>query len=333
MGFVLGLDIGYSNLKVAFGEVPAAGSANQPGPIARVLPAGAARVDDLPTRIGKAAGDDDALVVTIEGEKWVAGVSQSRIESPRQLHADFPSSREYKALLRAALLMTGRLRIDHLVTGLPVKQALDRASAAKLQEALVGEHQVTAKRTVTVEQVTVVPQPVGAFLDLVDTHDDHEALEDSRIMIIDPGYYSVDWVAIEHGEIRKASSGTSTSAMSVLIEAIDHALQQEYGGTAGAERIEHVIRSGKSSVRVYGDEVDLRPYIAAAAIKVAESALTEMKTTMRSNERAVDIVLIAGGGANTYRDATADVFPRSKIIVPHEPVLANARGFWTYANQ
>ncbi len=69
--FVTGLDIGYSNLKLAFGEVPDGGTPRPP--ITRVLPAGAGRLSDLPLRMGKADGDTDALVVNVNGEKWVAG--------------------------------------------------------------------------------------------------------------------------------------------------------------------------------------------------------------------------------------------------------------------
>ena len=76
--FAIGLDIGYSNLKLVYGEVPDSGP---PKPaVTQVLPAGAGRLSDLPLRMGKADGDTDALVVNVNGEKWVAGVDQARLE-------------------------------------------------------------------------------------------------------------------------------------------------------------------------------------------------------------------------------------------------------------
>ena len=100
--FVIGLDIGYSNLKLAFGDVDKGGT---PRPtVTRVLPGGAGRLSDLPIRLGKGEGDADAIVVNVNGEKWVAGVDQARLEtSMRELHADYPASDAYQALFHAAL--------------------------------------------------------------------------------------------------------------------------------------------------------------------------------------------------------------------------------------
>lgn len=75
--FAIGLDIGYSNLKLAYEEVPDSGT---PKPaVTQVLPAGAGRLPNLPLRMGKADGDTDALVVNVNGEKWVYTGSRPRL--------------------------------------------------------------------------------------------------------------------------------------------------------------------------------------------------------------------------------------------------------------
>ena len=325
--FAFGIDVGYSAVKICFGDAEAS-------PQTRVLPAGAGRVEDLPAKIGGGSADDGVMVVTVEGEKWAAGVDHARLETTvRQLHPDYPSTAAYRALFHAALILGERKEVDHLVTGLPTSQALDRGFANRLRERLLGEHQVSERRTIKVHKVTVLPQPAGAYCDLVGSFEDTDLLAEARIMVIDPGFFSVDWVALENGEIRKASSGTSRRAMSVLIETVNGLIREEQGGGPGVDRIEQAIRNGTGSVPVYGDKVDLAPFIAKAAERVATDALTEMKQMMRQNERAVDIVLIAGGGAHVYEAAAREVFPKSKIIVPQEPVVANARGFWNYALQ
>ena len=148
--FAIGLDIGYSNLKLAFGKVSDNGLAKPA--VTRVLPAGAGRLSDLPLRMGKADGDTDALVVNVNGEKWAAGVDQARLEtSVRELHADYPASDAYRALFHAALLMGEHETVDQLITGLPVSQFLDKDLRARLSDRLTGEHQVTAGRTITVK--------------------------------------------------------------------------------------------------------------------------------------------------------------------------------------
>jgi hypothetical protein len=47
----------------------------------------------------------------------------------------------------------------------------------------------------------------------------------------------------------------------------------------------------------------------------------------------VDLVLLTGGGAATYAEATRATYPRARVVVADEPVLANVRGFWLQANQ
>jgi plasmid segregation protein ParM len=51
---------------------------------------------------------------------------------------------------------------------------------------------------------------------------------------------------------------------------------------------------------------------------------------MRDDSRNPDIVLLAGGGGEVYAEAAREIFPRSRVEVPRDPTLANARGYWFY---
>lgn len=53
-------------MKLAYGDLTASG---KPDPtVTRILPAGADRLFDLLLKMGRADGDTDALVVTVNGE-------------------------------------------------------------------------------------------------------------------------------------------------------------------------------------------------------------------------------------------------------------------------
>lgn len=109
--FCLGLDIGYSNMKLALGDL----GGSQPHLL--LHPAGAAPVDRLPERIG---GGADAMQVLVEGKPYAAGVSPDRLQDwNRVLHADYPATTSYRALFHAALLLTERDTVEQVVTGLP----------------------------------------------------------------------------------------------------------------------------------------------------------------------------------------------------------------------
>jgi plasmid segregation protein ParM len=155
---ILGIDIGYSNLKLAYGEKGAT-------PKTLLRPAGAAPADRFSSRFdGKA--QDDFLHVQVNGEPFIAGVAPDRAEMwSRSLHADYPSSASYHALFHAGLLLSEVDHVDMLVTGLPVSQYLDEKRRHAIAEQMKGSHQVTPKRSVSVDAVKVIPQPVGGFLD------------------------------------------------------------------------------------------------------------------------------------------------------------------------
>jgi plasmid segregation protein ParM len=243
---VLGIDIGYSNLKLACGD---------PGGEPRVLlrPAGAAPADRLGERIAS-NGEEDFLRVLVNGEPFVAGLSPDRAELwSRELHEDYPSTTSYRALFHAGLLLAELDQIDRVVTGLPVNQYLNPELRERLAGQMRGEHQITPRRKITVGEVKVVPQPVGGFVDYVWGLPDATEIEDSRVLVVDPGFFSVDWVLISNGELRRQSCGTSLEASSVILDEAVRLIAQDFGGqrrqrTSGAHAPQRT-RAGPSSRR------------------------------------------------------------------------------------
>lgn len=327
-GFVAALDVGYSNLKLLAGQRGAT-------PVATVLPAGAGPAGAMPLHPHSAPGCDvrglqDGLEVQVDGAAWAAGVEPSRLQNwERELHPDYPATAGYRALVHAALLAAGRARIDTLVTGLPVSQWLDPAQRAALQARLTGRHAVTQAREVEVVSVQVLPQPAGAYLDLC--AGEPEAVAQARVLVVDSGFFSVDWAMFDEGAMRAANSGTSTAAMSVLLEGAADLIRRDHGSRIERDLLERAVRSGTASVPLFGRPVELAPYLTEAAKQTAPVALTAIRQTLRGERREVDLVLLAGGGAASYAEATRAVFPRARVVVPDQPVLANVRGFWLQA--
>lgn len=264
--FILGLDIGYSNLKIAMGF--------KGGHVTTtVLPVGAGPLALMPQQL--TGGEGNCIQVVIDDEKWVAGVEPDRLQGwNRELHDDYPATKPYKALFYAALLLSEQKEIDVLVTGLPVSQFMNPELREALKKRLEGEHQITLKRSVTVKSVVVVPQPAGAYMDIVSSTKDEgllEVLREGKTVVIDPGFFSVDWVALEEGEVRYHSSGTSLKAMSVLLKTINLLIQEEHGGSPGIDKIEKAIRSGKNEILLFGQKVGLKEYLDRESFNVAQN--------------------------------------------------------------
>jgi len=204
--------------------------------------------------------------------------------------------------------------------------------ATALVKKLKGSHQIAPKVEVNVKDVLVVPQPVGAFLHTINSlknnHDFLDEVSNGKTIIIDPGFFSVDWVVFDKGDLKHEFSGTNLKAMSVLIETIYKNIKRDYGVSSSKEDIEESIRLNINKLYIRSKKIDIIDYINEASSKVAEDALLAIRTSIRDIETELNTVVIAGGGAKVYETSVKKVFPDCKIIVSEPAVLANAIGFF-----
>jgi plasmid segregation protein ParM len=318
----LGMDIGYSNLKLALKRDDHEQSI--------ILPSGAAPADKFGTRFDGSLNTEH-IHVLVDGQAYIAGVSPDKAAlHSRALHAEYASSASYKALFHAALLLAEADEIDVLVTGLPISQFNDTERKTALEKMMTGSHHVTPARSIVVKKTLVVPQPIGGFLDYVKSK--KVDVEDSRIFVIDPGFFSVDWVVINDGNLQKQSSGTSLSASSVILEQCAISIAQHYGAKVAIEVLENALRAGKNSIKVLGKQVEFSAFLRDAVKIVAPSVLDAMQKAIRNEYGEPDEVLLVGGGAQFFEQAVKSVFNRISVNLPTEPVCSNARGFLIMAN-
>lgn len=314
---VIGMDIGYSNLKIKCGL---------PGKEKKiVLPVGVISAESVN---GFGRTDPNAVRVIVDGRPYIAGVAPSSMGADwqRTLHADYPSTDEYRALFHATLLTSAMKEVDILVTGLPVNQFLDKGLRTALENRLTGTHQVTAKRDVTVKRVVVVPQPIGGYMEAINGGQIPN-LEAMRVLIVDPGFYSTDWAMVRNGDVVRGALGTSVQAVSVLFEKVSSILFKEHGGRIPVEEIEQSVRTGEP-IFLFGDEIDIREALKEASTFVGHQVVDAVKASLRAVRTEVDVVLMVGGGANLYAESFANAFPRSKHLTLEDTVGANAGGFW-----
>jgi plasmid segregation protein ParM len=325
---VIGLDVGYSNLKIAVGE---AGASQR----VIVRPTDAAPVDRLGERV-RPGRLEDAVLVDVDGERWAAAIEPVRFEGwQRSLHEDFAATPADRALVKAALVLADRPVVDRLVTGLPVAQAQDARRREALRRALVGRH-VTERGAVEVGEVRIVPQPVGAFVDLLWSALDGDTMariEEGTVLVLDAGYYSFDWALIVAGELRRGASGTSLEAMSMLLERAAGMIAAQHGGRPQPLALEAALRQGREQVLVLGKRVPLKPVLERVAREVGSVALEALRQALRREVTNVDLVVVTGGGGALYGRQAADIFPGAEVRLARDPVGANARGFFHYGRR
>jgi len=320
----MGLDVGYSNVIAAFGDGTGA-------PERIVRPSQAAPLSILPGDAGLRAGE---VLVDVEGEQWVAFAAPGRVQEGRELHEDYTASKAYEALFKGALLNAAGEGdvIDVLVTGLPVTQARDDAYVDGLIARMTGTHRVSAKRQITVKSVQVVAQPIGTLTDIYCTSEHADVIEESVSLIIDPGFFSVDWVLFDHRELVSQSSSSSLNAMSVLLAACNEEIAKDEGGIPGVEKIEHALQSGKDFILLFGRKIQLKEYLDRAAARVIPGVFVEIKQKLRFLKgRAIDCVILGGGGASIYESYAKAEFPESLVVRPTDAICSNAFGFYQIA--
>jgi len=324
MAKFLGLDIGYSNVIGVFGDGDGVYESI-------VRPSQAAPLSEVPGDSGLRAGE---VLVDVDGEQWIAFAAPGRVQDGRELHENYTKSSAYKALFKAALLHAAGEEdvIERLVTGLPVSQSRDDAYVQGVVEMMTGVHQITVNRSIEVKSVTVVAQPIGTLTDIYCSSEHAEVVEESVSLILDPGFFSVDWVLFDHKELISKSSSSSVKAMSVLLEACNADIAKHHGGNPGIEKIEHALQSGRNEIRLFGRPVDLSEHLQRAAEQVIPSVFTEIKQTLRFHKgRAIDCVILGGGGADIYEAFAKQEFPESLVIKPADSVKSNAIGFFQIA--
>jgi plasmid segregation protein ParM len=316
---MLGLDIGYSNLKVA--------GINDGESYCDVLPAGAG-----PSSERAAAFNEEntpSIRVTIGGRPWDVGVPQSEFPTiSRQLSDDYSRTEQYLALFYAALKRNGAPHIDCLVTGLPYDIHKEGVESRRLVELMQGEHEINPGEKVVVKDVRVIPQPLGSFLSAIDEFPDYqEQIQEDNILVIDPGFFSCDFVLIQEGRIIQNVSGHNCHAMSRLLETMSSDLRAAGAGKIAIGQLEQRIRADNSSVFIGGKKQGLSEYTARARDAIAGQAIKEIRNAMRALGSSVNLVIITGGGAKLWEPAVKTNFPEAGVLVFGEPVGANARGF------
>lgn len=329
------IDVGYGNLKVM--------AAQQGGDVdtadAFLLPIGAAPIEHAPrlaNGLPQLHGGEEVLLP--DGRRWVGGIDPTYLSGfARQTHEEYPSTDEYLALYLAGLAKLealGHRTIDVLVTGVPCSQFVG-PRRQQVKDVIIsrfkGVHVLGGNRTVEVRNAFVVAQPMGSYTGFLSEHPVpvKAGERDTRtVLVIDVGFYSVDWVLMQSGGMRDGSAGSSRTATSTILDAAAQAISAAHGGVPlSVEKLDGAFKSGEEILRLGAIQVPFRAFIDAAAGEKARIAMSKIASAMRLTEDVVDHVLLAGGAAMLFHAAAKRAFPASVVTITANPVMANARGY------
>lgn len=259
--------------------------------------------------------------------KDVSTMIGSRYSSPT--HYDYTKTNEYLALNYGALLSMGLREIDHLVVGMPVH--LINSRKEYVENALTGKIWLNQKTSVTIKHVKAIPQPMGGFFQYLNQNKllQSDEIYDARNLIIDPGYFTFDWVVTSGLSVNQALSGAVEGGMSEVLTRISKELEKDPQLNPTFTRLNnlHVIDKGivSNNLILNGHRVNIQNYLTTAQ-EYTQNILNDMINKIGSGTDIQNIILV-GGPAPLFQQAIATRFTGRDIHVLTDPMYANVRGF------
>lgn len=294
--------------------------------------------------LGLAGEERDVTNVEVDGITYEVGSDVGTSVGSRNVRVlnteSFITSDRYKALLFGALSFLGKsnhIDIDVLVLGLPVSVMFRKDELAKIY---TGTHQITPSRKVTIRQVLVFEQPLGALMSFLRQggNERFAQCKDKTMLSIDPGYMTTDFITSKGLKVSPNRSGDSETGMSKVIGAVEVALRSQLEGfnikQINPELIDQAFISGE--LKLYGKAMKFPKCdlfdVTSAIRSVTDEALTSVVNKVGDGQD-IDLIIVSGGAAAVYLPSIQRAFPFHKIEVVDDSLTAVARGLQTAGEQ
>lgn len=276
----------------------------------------------------------DTHIVPVDSRRFEVGrdisMAIGKNQELEQLDDKFALSDEYTARLYGAfnymLPSLPSREIDFLMLGLPLTTL--ELHSAELSERFSGKHVINVRGdTVTVNYCAVYPQPMGgyaAYLERPTLH--HDCVP--RALIVDVGYNTVDWITCQGMVTNPHQQSAVERGMNAYLREVAKSVIKASGVAAGESAVVRMLdkslMSGKD-FRLTGRKIDILPHLEAGH-SVLEQAAQAVRNHVGVGE-AIDVVIVVGGGAETYAPWIRKQFPTHEVATIDEPALAVVRGF------
>ncbi len=331
---ILAIDVGYGNTKLVWGGA----RDDSCELIFRSIAPTTRQNDDAFAGFSQPL---DRIAISVNNRNFLVGPEAYLAGSATTtLHKDYIKHDEYLALLRGAMYYmmkksgTLKHKIDGLVVGLPVsnfaehRDALLRlASGVHTLPTPVGMRNLYgATFDVMVDQVLVLPQPIGALRNFAGNL---PAGDNSVSLIIDPGYNTFDWLTAYGMRPDMVRSGSFDGGVAHVLREVS----LQAGKTLGIGAIDFVQCESALSTGVLSHKS--KNYAFDTFKTIAEDAAAEIVNKFVSvldATRPFDRIVMAGGGAKYYVNALSRKFPDFEVVASNDSVMANVRGFYAFAS-
>ena len=267
----------------------------------------------------------DSVVVMSDGNHYEVGPDSELAlgtHHTRVLHSDYTRTPEYLALARGALHYMNEPVIDLLVVGLPVAHL--SSLSEELAQRMVGTHPLPGNRAVTVRRALAVAQPVGGLFDCVQDADVARRMRNQLNLIIDPGFFTLDWVVTKGVMPIVHQCGSFSGGISAILKRVAEGISKRHKIVyTNLNAIDEALRTG--SLCLYGQDEPISNYLEKAVL-AADDGLSALCNSVGAGHEIKNIFLV-GGGARLFCPGIEKRFPHQQIHLVEQGVFANVRGF------
>jgi plasmid segregation protein ParM len=271
----------------------------------------------------------DTVVVKWHGQSYEVGPDVAlafRGHNTRVLDANYIRSDDYQILVRGALRNIGLPRLDLLVLGAPLLNF--ESIAPVLERSFTGALKISESEGVEVQKVAVLPQPVGGLAWCGNLPESSSRDPSDRSLLIDIGYFTVDWLVAEGTRALPERSGSYPGGVSSLIRELASEISRTTGEDittmAMWEKIDRCLYAGQK-LRIYGKEYDLGQH--AQTVKSMVSQTVAAIAQRIGDAKDLSQMLLVGGGAPRFADALRALYPNMVVNTVPDAPFANVKGF------
>lgn len=250
------------------------------------------------------------------------------------MNDDFSKTSDYLALLRGALTLMDVTAVSVLQLALPLTTYFTHAD--DLKKAMVGPHSLykssKEKYTCFVYRVEVAARPIGAYANFLRYRKIQGVAVGNNSLIIDVGYFTLDWVVATGNQISDERSGSTKGRMSVVVRTIMNALNEEHKVSINAglaQQIEEALGTDNLTIKFYGEKVDFAKYI----VNVQDDVVDHINVVVDAVGSAQDIsdIVLCGGGAKLFTPHFKKRYPKNIITCRADSQFEVVNGLYAMA--
>ncbi|MEW6622469.1 MAG: ParM/StbA family protein [Bacillota bacterium] len=276
--------------------------------------------------------DLNNLMVKLNHETYFVGnlaLRQSDIAT-RSLDSHRVNDKNSSVLMLTALGLLSKRdnEVFNLVTGLPIS---NYNSHKEWAQKMYGQHEVAfigdktdRPKRFTLKKIHVIPQPLGTFYDqLLNSSGGitNKDLADLMIGIVDIGYKTTGYAAVNNLEMVEHLSYSNDNALSNAYRMVAAYLRKEYGINKEIFELDNILEKGW--LKIAGKLQDIENTKNEIFEKVASKIVTDILSIWDYKE--FDLIYLTGGGGQALAKYILPHFPNMRLV--DGPQHANVRGY------